>query len=228
MPILVQAHSRKQTNRGHVSLKKVQQPTRETRSSPLSAPVPVECCCEGLVGLRGMEQRLIENIPICCRQDNLIVLLEDSFVRQNLVAIDQYDNDGHFVSSATCIDIGKRVFLCTAAHNFKGIPKGGKVSFFSTHPIGANTPLNVVSQNYSDYGDPICHNFHFAGACKELALRCRWFRTGNLSTRAANKTRRLRRRPQNFGNGVAELLVQAERRFSCADARHLYRFLRAF
>ena len=92
-----------------------------------------------------MEQRLIENIPICCRQDNLIVLLEDSFVRQNLVAIDQYDNDGHFVSSATCIDIGKRVFLCTAAHNFKGIPKGGKVSFF--RPILSGPILLLTSSH---------------------------------------------------------------------------------
>ena len=59
----------------------------------------------------------------------------EDYIRNHLVAIDQVDVDGkRFIGSATCVEIAKRVFLCTAAHNFKGLPAGGTVAFSSTRP----------------------------------------------------------------------------------------------
>jgi len=91
------------------------------------------------------------------------------------------------------------------------LPKRSGIWWRSCHGTGPDLP-----------------QFPIRGGVQRTRAAVSWFRTGNLSTRTANKTRRVRRRPQNFGNGVAELLLQAERRFSCADARHLDRFLRAF
>jgi hypothetical protein len=76
----------------------------------------------------------------------------ESYIREHLVAIDHYDSvGGKYIGSGTCIGIGGRVFLCTAAHNFQDIPKQGRVELYSTnrHPP---YPLKVIGQNLSDFG----------------------------------------------------------------------------
>jgi hypothetical protein len=61
--------------------------------------------------------------------------------------------DSPIIGSLTCIRIADRLFLATAAHNFKDLRKSGKVTVFSSS-VRSTTPLNIIGSNYSEYGDP--------------------------------------------------------------------------
>ncbi len=52
-----------------------------------------------------------------------------------------------YAGSATCVAVGDRLFLATAAHNFRGIEQGADVSVFSANR-SSDTPLRIVHANY--------------------------------------------------------------------------------
>ena len=77
----------------------------------------------------------------------------ESHIRTYSAIISQVDGSGSpFIGSATCLEIGNRLFLATAAHNFKVIQDGGKVGVFSGQKA-SHPPLTLIGSNYSQYGD---------------------------------------------------------------------------
>jgi hypothetical protein len=74
------------------------------------------------------------------------------YMSRHSVAIWQEDQqEGIYIGSGTCIEIAGRFFIATAAHNFKDIPRGGRIILFSAVP-SSDTPIDVIGQNYGDYG----------------------------------------------------------------------------
>jgi hypothetical protein len=55
--------------------------------------------------------------------------------------------DGTFIGSATCIAIGDRLFLATAAHNFEGAATADRFTVFSAHRP-STSPLAIIQYNY--------------------------------------------------------------------------------
>jgi hypothetical protein len=77
---------------------------------------------------------------------------QEAFIRSHLVAIDQNFIDGERkIGSATCIEIGERFFLCTAAHNFKCTDNGGTVGYVAPHASGGIS-LNPIRWNFGELG----------------------------------------------------------------------------
>jgi hypothetical protein len=71
-------------------------------------------------------------------------------IRRHSVAIwQEVSRDEVYIGSGVCIQIADRLFVATAAHNFKVILKGGSITPFST---SSNTPLTVIAQNPGEYG----------------------------------------------------------------------------
>lgn len=52
-----------------------------------------------------------------------------------------------FAGSAICVAIENRIFIATAAHNFRGLDSGGSFTLFSANR-SSDTPLAIIGANY--------------------------------------------------------------------------------
>ncbi len=74
------------------------------------------------------------------------------YLRKHTVAVwQEFPEETPFIGSGTCIEINDRLFISTAAHNFKDVPRGGKVTLLSANS-SSRIPLKVIGQNYGYYG----------------------------------------------------------------------------
>lgn len=77
---------------------------------------------------------------------------QKAYTRVWLVAVDQQEVAGTRTATAISIQIGTRMFLCTAAHNFKVVLDNGQVTFSPARP-GSGPALVTIGQNYSECGE---------------------------------------------------------------------------
>ena len=82
---------------------------------------------------------ILEHAGIACR---------DYFRNRTAVIYLAVAPDETYAGSATCIAIGQRLFLATAAHNFRGIEKlGARLTVFSANR-SSDTPIAILRGNY--------------------------------------------------------------------------------
>lgn len=79
--------------------------------------------------------------------------LSDHFLNHSIVIWQISPSGEPSVGSGTCVEIGNRLFVATAAHNFKDLQNGGRVVLFSGRG-STLIRLKEVGHNYLSYGAP--------------------------------------------------------------------------
>ena len=82
--------------------------------------------------------------------EQMVRQIMSGHIRRHSVAIwQEWARDKVDIGSGVCIQIDDHLFIATAAHNFEAILSKGTISLFST---SSNTPLDIIAQNYGEYG----------------------------------------------------------------------------
>jgi len=73
------------------------------------------------------------------------------YIRNRFVGIFQHkgDDDPVYIGSGVTVEIGEKIFIATAAHNFQDVPSGGKFTLFSA---SSGKLLFNTAANLSEYG----------------------------------------------------------------------------